>query len=209
MSGRWRMLVVDDEEAMTETLAAWLCEDGFGVDAVASGREAIEKARARAYAIYFVGLELPGGLDGIETMLEIRKLRQEASVVIVTADANADVAIAAMKQGAQEYLVKPCRPPEISLLVERIIRIKKLQRENAILRRKLTRQHHFHDMLGRSTRMARIVDLPSGLTLQELEREYIRATLARLQGNVKGASESLGIDRSTLYEKIKRYEIPR
>ena len=52
-------------------------------------------------------------------------------------------------------------------------------------------------------------DLPSGLTLQELEKEYITATLARLQGNVKGAAESLGIDRSTLYEKIKRYEIPR
>ena len=51
--------------------------------------------------------------------------------------------------------------------------------------------------------------LPPGLTLQEMEKDYITATLARLSGNVKAAAEALGIDRSTLYEKIKRYEIPR
>jgi transcriptional regulator with PAS, ATPase and Fis domain len=51
--------------------------------------------------------------------------------------------------------------------------------------------------------------LPPGLTLQDMEKQYIAATLARLAGNVKAAAEALGIDRSTLYEKIKRYEIPR
>ena len=53
------------------------------------------------------------------------------------------------------------------------------------------------------------LSLPPGLTLQEMEKQYVAATLARLQGNVKAAAEALGIDRSTLYEKIKRYEIPR
>ena len=52
-------------------------------------------------------------------------------------------------------------------------------------------------------------ELPAGLTLQEIEKQYIAATLQRLQGNVKAAADALGIDRSTLYEKIKRYEIPR
>jgi DNA-binding NtrC family response regulator len=51
--------------------------------------------------------------------------------------------------------------------------------------------------------------LPPGLTLQELEKQYVAATLGRLSGNVKATAEALGIDRSTLYEKIKRYEIPR
>jgi DNA-binding NtrC family response regulator len=51
--------------------------------------------------------------------------------------------------------------------------------------------------------------LPAGLTLQEIEKEYIAATLRRTEGNVKEAAASLGIDRSTLYEKIKRYDIPR
>ena len=126
MRARWHILVVDDEEAMTESLAAWLREDGYTVDTASSGREAIEKARAREYAIYFVDLKMPGGLDGIETMMEIRKLQKEASVIIITAYATVDTAIAAMKEGAQEYVVKPCHPQEISLLVERIIRVKNL-----------------------------------------------------------------------------------
>jgi len=159
MRARWHILVVDDEEAMTESLAAWLREDGYSVDTAASGREAIEKARAREYAIYFVDLKMPGGLDGIETMMEIRKLQKEASVIIITAYATVDTAIAAMKEGAQEYVVKPCHPQEISLLVERIIRVKNLQRENAILRRKLTRQYRFHDLVSKSARMAEIFDL--------------------------------------------------
>jgi DNA-binding NtrC family response regulator len=159
MRARWHILVVDDEEAMTESLAAWLREDGYTVDTAASGREAVEKARAREYAIYFVDLKMPGGLDGIETMMEIRKLQKDASVIIITAYATVDTAIAAMKEGAQEYVVKPCHPQEISLLVERIIRVKNLQRENAILRRKLTRQYRFHDLVSKSARMAEVFDL--------------------------------------------------
>jgi DNA-binding NtrC family response regulator len=159
MRARWHILVVDDEEAMTESLAAWLREDGYTVDTAASGREAIEKARGREYAIYFVDLKMPGGLDGIETMMEIRKLQKDASVIVITAYATVDTAIVAMKEGAQEYVVKPCHPQEISLLVERIIRVKNLERENAILRRKLTRQYRFHDLVSKNPRMAEIFEL--------------------------------------------------
>jgi DNA-binding NtrC family response regulator len=214
MRSRWRILVVDDEEAMTESLAAWLREGGHTVDTAASGREAIERARARAYAIYFVDLEMAGGLDGIQTVMEIRKLRKDASVVIIAACAAVDAAIAAMKEGAQEHVVKPCHPQEISLLVERIIRVKNLERENAILRRTLSRHDRVHrlEFLKRppaGTEPAEAAAFPPGLTLQEMEKRYLAATLARLSGNVKAAAESLGIDRSTLYEKIRRYEIPR
>jgi len=159
MKSRWHILVVDDEEAMTESLAAWLREDGYTVDTAASGREAIERSRVREYAIYFVDLKMPGGLDGIETMMEIRKLQRDASVIIITAYATVDTAIAAMKEGAQEYVVKPCHPQEISLLVERIIRVKNLERENAILRRKLLRQYRFHDLVSKNPRMAEIFEL--------------------------------------------------
>ena len=159
MRARWHILVVDDEETMTESLAAWLREDGYSVETASSGREAIERARAREYAIYFVDLKMPGGLDGIETMMEIRKLQPEASVIVITAYATVDTAITAMKEGAQEYIVKPCHPQEISLLVERIIRVKNLQRENAILRRKLSRQYRFHDLVSKNPRMAGIFEL--------------------------------------------------
>src|ERR1700681_3329126 len=83
MKAHWRILVVDDEEVMCESLAAWLREDGYGVDTAASGREALEKAQKKDYAIYFVDLKMPGGMDGIETMMQIRRLHPEASIIII------------------------------------------------------------------------------------------------------------------------------
>jgi DNA-binding NtrC family response regulator len=159
MKSSWEILVVDDEEIMCESLAAWLREDGYTVDTAASGREAIEKARRQDYAIYFVDLKMPGGMDGIETMIEIRKLHADASIIIITAYATVDTAITAMKEGAQEYIVKPCNPAEISLLVERIIKVKNLQRENFILRKKLNKRYHYRDIVSKNARMREMLDL--------------------------------------------------
>ena len=102
---------------------------------------------------------MPGGMDGIETMMELRQLHPDASIIIITAYATVDTAITAMKEGAQEYIVKPCNPAEISLLVERIIKVKNLQRENLILRKKLTRQYHFRDIISKNARMHEILRL--------------------------------------------------
>jgi len=159
MKSHWRILVVDDEEVMCESLAAWLREDGYPVDTASSGRQAIERARQRDYAIYFIDLKMPGGIDGIQTMGEIRRLRPDASVIIITAYATVDTAIAAMKEGAHDYIVKPCNPEEISLLVNRIIKVKNLQRENAILRKKLSRQYQFGDIISKSPKMQEILAL--------------------------------------------------
>ena len=164
MKTQWQILVVDDEEVMRDSLAAWLAEDGYTVETAASGREAIDTARRKDYAIYFVDLKMPGGIDGIETMMEIRRLHPEASIIIITAYATVDTAITAMKEGAQEYIVKPCNPEEISLLVNRIIKMKNLQRENAILRKKLTRQYRFGDILSKNARMQEIFALASDVS---------------------------------------------
>ncbi len=159
MKKLWNIMVVDDEEVMRESLAAWLREDGYSVDTAESGKDAIEKTKAKAYAIYFVDLKMPGGQDGIETMMEIRKIQPDTSIIIVTAYATVDTAITAMKEGAQEYIVKPCNPEEISLLVSRIIKIKNLQRENSILRKKLTKQYIFCDIISKNPKMLEIFGL--------------------------------------------------
>jgi len=159
MSRRWEILVVDNEPVMRDSMAAWLKEDGYVVDTAASGREALEKARAREYAIHFIDLKMPPGPDGIETMIELRRFRPDASVIIITAYATVDTAITAMKEGAQEYIVKPCNPEEISLLVQRILRVKNLQRENLILRKRLSRQYTLQDILSKNPRMLEIFAL--------------------------------------------------
>lgn len=159
MKTQWRLLVVDDEEIMRESLAAWLREDGYIVDTASGGHEAVELTRRCEYAIHFVDLKMPGGMDGIETMIEIRRLRPEACLIIITAYATVDTAITAIKEGAQEYIVKPCNPEEISMLVSRIIKVKNLQRENTILRKKLTRQYRFQDIISKNAKMHAILEL--------------------------------------------------
>jgi DNA-binding NtrC family response regulator len=109
MKTRWHILVVYDEEVMCESLAALLREDGYGVDTAASGRGALEKARQKDYAIYFVDLKMPGGMDGIETMMQIRRLHPEASIILITAYATMDPAITAMKKGPGVYR-QTCNP---------------------------------------------------------------------------------------------------
>ena len=159
MKPQWQILVVDDEEIMCESLAAWLREDGYLVDTASSGREAVELAKKTDYAIYFIDLKMPGGMDGIDTLMEIRRFHPDASIIIITAYATVDTAITAIKEGAQEYIVKPCNPEEISLLVNRIIKVKKLQRENLILRKKLQRRYQFHDIISKSPRMLEVLEL--------------------------------------------------
>ena len=159
MKKNWPILVVDDEEVMCESLAAWLREDGYRVDTAPNGQKGLELARSADYAICFVDLKMPGGMDGIETMMEIHRIRPEASIIIITAYATVDTAIQAMKEGAQEYIVKPCNPQEISMLVSRILKLKKLQSENAILRKKLTRQYRHHDVITKNPRMEEILTL--------------------------------------------------
>ncbi len=159
MKKNWPILVVDDEVVMCESMAAWLREDGYRVDTAPNGQTAVELAKASDYAICFIDLKMPGGMDGIETMMEIHRLRADASVIIITAYATVDTAIQAMKEGAQEYIVKPCNPQEISMLVSRILKLKKLQSENAILRKKLTRQYRHHDIITKNPRMEEILAL--------------------------------------------------
>ncbi len=159
MKRKWKILVVDDEPIQRESIAVWLNEDGYTVETVGSGQEAIDRARKSEYVLYLVDLKMPPGMDGIETMRGIRSLHPDAAIVIITAYATVDTAVQAMKDGAFEYLVKPCNPNELSLLVERVLRIKHLQNENRLLRKQLNAKHAFHDMVSKSPTMHEIFEL--------------------------------------------------
>jgi DNA-binding NtrC family response regulator len=148
-----KILVVDDELVVRESLAEWLREDGHEVDLAASGAEAIAVAAARSYDVFFLDLKMPPGMNGIEAMGRLREVHPEASYVVITAYATVDTAVSAMKEGADEYLVKPCNPEEISLLIERLVRCKVLQRENSYLRKKLEGSYGLADLVGRNPGM--------------------------------------------------------
>lgn len=157
-SGKERILVVDDEKGMRDSLYQWLTEDGYEVVTVANGEEAVEKVKKESWNVMLIDLKMPG-MDGIETMRTIRKLGCNTPVIIITAYATVDTAVQAMKDGAHDYVVKPCNPQEISLLISQLIAYQRLVEENIYLRKELTKRYQFKDIIGKSNKMQTVFEL--------------------------------------------------
>src|SRR3990167_5104440 len=109
-----RVLVVDDEQSMREFLAICLRRGGHEVAVVASGAAAIEHLSGAAVDVVVTDLRMPGELDGLGLLEQIKRRGIDSEVILVTAFATADTAISAMKQGAYDYLTKPFKIDEIN-----------------------------------------------------------------------------------------------
>ncbi len=158
MSSPVRILVVDDEEIVRESLAGWLRRDGHAVDTASDGKQALEALRADGRGIVLLDLKMPG-MDGLEVLAEARRSAPEAVFVVMTAYATVDTAVAAMKLGAYDYLTKPFDPEELSILVGRIVSQQDLVQENEALRAALKREYGFHDVVSKSASMQRVFEL--------------------------------------------------
>ncbi|KPJ60409.1 MAG: hypothetical protein AMJ46_06530 [Latescibacteria bacterium DG_63] len=153
-----RVLVVDDELIMRDSLSDWLREDGYNVVAVEDGPRALEKVKAEEWDVLIVDLKMPG-MDGIEVMREVKKLNKEIPVIIMTAYATVDTAVRAMKEGAYDYIVKPFNPEEIGLTIRKIVNQQRLIRENIYLRQELRRQFQFKDIITKNPKMQKVLEL--------------------------------------------------
>jgi DNA-binding NtrC family response regulator len=158
MSDPVRVLVVDDEEIVRESLCGWLRRDGCAAETAPDGRAALERLRAEPWDVVLVDLKMPG-VDGLEVLEEARRVRPDAVCVVMTAYATVDTAVAAMKLGAYDYLVKPFDPEELSALVRRVSTQQALARENESLRRALKREYGFHDLVSKNAAMQRVFEL--------------------------------------------------
>jgi len=152
------ILVIDDEAAMRESLSLWLKEEGYYVEAVASGPEAIEKVGKKTWNIALLDLKMPG-MDGLEVQREIKKISPETQIVMITAYPSVDTAISAMKEGAYDYIIKPFDPDEVSFMVKKIIEHQDLLLENILLRQRLEEKYQFPDIIGKSDAMQNIFEL--------------------------------------------------
>jgi len=158
MKGKGPILVVDDEEIVRESLANWLTEDGYQVDIASDGQAALDRLAERSYVIMLVDLKMPG-MDGLQVLVEAKKKQPDLVVILMTAYATVDTAVQAMKQGAQDYLVKPFEPEELSQMVDRIASEMALRRENLLLRKALKRQIAFQDMVSKSPKLEAVFEL--------------------------------------------------
>ena len=158
MNDAVHVLVVDDEEIVRESLSGWLRKDGYTVRAAGDGKVAVEALQASRWSIVLLDLKMPG-MDGLQVLEEARRIRPEAAYVLMTAYATVDTAVAAMKLGAYDYLVKPFDPEELSSLIRRVVAQQELLQENESLRQALKREYGFHELVSKSPAMQRVFDL--------------------------------------------------
>jgi len=131
-----RILVVDDEQHVRTSLAAWFREDGYDVTVAGSGREALQALARDGADILLVDIKMPG-MDGLELQRKARELAPDATVIIMTAYASVETAVEALKDGAYDYVVKPFDPEVVSRLVRKAAERYTLLRENRALRERL------------------------------------------------------------------------
>src|SRR5581483_1481345 len=157
-SAATRILVVDDEEIIRESLSGWLEKDGYTVATAVDGPAAIARLTGEPWSILVVDMKMPG-MDGLQVLEQARKIRPTTAVVVMTAYATVDTAVSAMKLGAYDYLVKPFDPEELSLMIQKIVREQALVRDNEELRRALKRECRFRDLVSKSPAMHAVFEL--------------------------------------------------
>jgi DNA-binding NtrC family response regulator len=152
-----RILIVDDEAIVRESLGNWFRESGYTVDVAASGREALQKLAEATYDIFLVDIKMPG-MDGLQLQRRIREIAPEAALIIMTAYASVETAVEAMKQGAYDYIVKPFDPDQLEHIIRNAVERKQLVAENVRLRERIHEMTLVHEIIGRSPAIQRVLE---------------------------------------------------
>jgi len=153
------ILVVDDEEIMREILETLLTREGYDVKLASSGEEGLDLARALPFDAALVDIMMPG-INGIETLEELRRIDEDLAVIIITAFASVESAISAMKNGAFDYITKPFKNEEVLVVIRNAMERRRLVNENRNLRQNIQERYHkFGNIIGRSPKMRQVFDL--------------------------------------------------
>ena len=153
-----RILVVDDEQIIRESISFILRKEGFAVSEAANGKQAYDKLVAEPFDLILTDLEMPE-MKGIELLDRAIQLNPHSLVVIITAYGSLDTAIAALRKGASDYILKPLEFDELLVKIRRLLETRKLAFENQILRRQLSREYDFAKIVGKSPEMQNVFDI--------------------------------------------------
>ncbi|UCG91203.1 MAG: sigma-54-dependent Fis family transcriptional regulator [candidate division WOR-3 bacterium] len=153
-----RILIVDDEESIRTSLVDLLGKNGYDALAVEDGYKALEKVKEEEWDVALVDLKMPG-IDGFEVLKKIGEINPHMVVIIITAYGTVDNAVAAMKEGAADYVMKPFTADEICIRVEKVLEKRRLVNENIYLRQELSEQYTFANIIGKSKSMLEVFKL--------------------------------------------------
>jgi two-component system, NtrC family, nitrogen regulation response regulator NtrX len=143
------ILIVDDERGIRETLSAVLRDEGFNADAVASGEECLKAIGRRAYGCVLLDVWLPG-INGLETLSQMRNSNCDAAVVIISGHGNVETAVRATKLGAFDFIEKPLSLEKTVLTIRNALRQRQLERSNEEMSAELKAEYA---MVGESVGM--------------------------------------------------------
>ena len=158
-----RILVVDDEPMVCLALTNWLEEENYFTQAVQDGPQAVEAVRQENWDIILLDLRMPG-MDGMEVLKQVKEIAAQTVVIMMTAYASIPGAVQAMKEGAYDYIVKPLDVDQLTLMLKRIVEHQQLITENILLRKRLTEQYEFEDIIGRSEAMQEVFSMIKAVT---------------------------------------------
>jgi DNA-binding NtrC family response regulator len=152
------ILVVDDDAAILEMAKDLLTDAGFEVETAGSGEEALAQVRERDCDVVLSDIQMPG-TDGLELLAELRAIRPDTPVVMMTAFGSIRSAVSAMRAGALDYVTKPFQTEELLVALERACERRELETENRWLRRAVERTTSFGELAGKSPAMNEIYAL--------------------------------------------------
>jgi DNA-binding NtrC family response regulator len=156
--GKGRVLVIDDEADIRESLETLLVLEGYAVDLAQNAAEGLRALDARAYDLVLLDLMMPDR-SGMEVLREVRERDRETPIFLITAYGSVEAAVEALKSGANDYFSKPWDNEKLLIEIDRMIAGNRLERENRQLKRALKQRYSFPNIIGKSERMLRLLDL--------------------------------------------------
>jgi len=105
----WSVLIVDDEEDFLETIVRRLERRNIDATGVRSGEQALLKLKEKDFQVILLDVKMPGGMDGIETLREIKKMSPQSQVILLTGHGAVEMSVEGMKMGAFDYVMKPVK----------------------------------------------------------------------------------------------------
>jgi len=153
-----RILVVDDEALIRKSFCRALRDEGFVVESAANGEEALEKFGAGQFDLVITDLRMPG-IDGMALLREVKKRKPTVEVVVLTGYGSIQNAVAAIREGAFNYVTKPLNKHELLAIAREIVEKTELRGRVEQLQSQLEERYGLHSLVGRSPAMQRVYDL--------------------------------------------------
>ena len=152
-----KIIVVDDELSIRESLRGWLQQDGYQVETAAGGPEALAKNAANRFDIMLIDVKMPE-MDGLTLLQKIKEIDSDIAIVMMTAHGAIRDAVEAIKLGAYDYLLKPFELEELSFTIEKLVQMQTLAMENLILKDRVASMTRFENLVGESPSMLKLFE---------------------------------------------------